>query len=121
MLLDNLPGYPDNLLRGLDGKIWAGLFKPRNPNVDNDGGQAFHAQAHPASAAGRYGRCPRPTGTSFAFTEDGKVVADLQDHAGAYPETTSVTETPDRLYIQSLHGKTLAWMPRPSNQASQLK
>ena len=24
VLLDNLPGYPDNLMRGLDGRIWLG-------------------------------------------------------------------------------------------------
>ena len=58
---------------------------------------------------------PKDQGHVFAFTEDGKVVADMQDPAGGYPETTSVTETPGRLYIQSLHGKTLAWMARPAN------
>ena len=30
LVFDNLPGYPDNLMRGLDGKIWVGLVKPRN-------------------------------------------------------------------------------------------
>nr|HPL77599.1 SMP-30/gluconolactonase/LRE family protein [Burkholderiaceae bacterium] len=34
LLLDNLPGYPDNLMRGMDGKIWMGLTKPRSPVVD---------------------------------------------------------------------------------------
>ncbi len=34
VLLDNLPGYPDNLMRGLDGRIWVGLFRPRNPAAD---------------------------------------------------------------------------------------
>jgi hypothetical protein len=47
----------------------------------------------------------------MAFTEDGKVVADLQDPSGTYPESTGVTETADRLYIQSLHAKGLGWMP----------
>ena len=35
VLLDNLPGYPDNLMRGHDGRIWVGLFKPRNPAADS--------------------------------------------------------------------------------------
>jgi len=35
VLLDNLPGYPDNLMRGRDGRIWVGLFKPRNPAADS--------------------------------------------------------------------------------------
>jgi hypothetical protein len=48
----------------------------------------------------------------IAFTEDGKIVADLQDPSGAYPETTAVTETVDRLYIQSLHAKGLGWLPK---------
>ena len=48
----------------------------------------------------------------MAFTEDGKVVADLQEPSGAYPETTAVTETNDRLHIQSLHAKGLGWMPK---------
>ena len=46
------------------------------------------------------------------FTEDGTIVADLQDPAGAYPETTAVTETPERLYVQSLHAAGLGWMKR---------
>ena len=33
VLLDNLPGYPDNLLRGADGRIWAGLALPRNADA----------------------------------------------------------------------------------------
>ncbi|HVO05708.1 MAG TPA: hypothetical protein VMT83_02900 [Burkholderiaceae bacterium] len=37
----------------------------------------------------------------MAFTEDGKVVADQQDPAGAHPETTVLTETADRLYVQN--------------------
>ena len=34
VLIDNLPGYPDNLMRGRDGRIWVGLFRPRNPAAD---------------------------------------------------------------------------------------
>ena len=55
---------------------------------------------------------PKTYGHVMAFTEDGKVVADLQDPSGAYPETSGVTETNDRLYIQSLHTKGLGWMPK---------
>ena len=48
----------------------------------------------------------------MAFTENGKVVADLQDPTGTYPETTGVTETTDRLYVQSLHARGLGWLSR---------
>ena len=39
-------------------------------------------------------------------------VADLQDPTGAYPETTAITETRDRLYVQSLHAHGLGWLPK---------
>ena len=55
---------------------------------------------------------PPAYGHVFAFDESGKVLADLQDPSGAYPETTAITETPDRLYVQSLHAKTLGWLEK---------
>ena len=48
----------------------------------------------------------------IAFDESGAIVADLQDPAGAYPETTGVSEIGDRLYVQSLHAPALGWMPK---------
>jgi sugar lactone lactonase YvrE len=111
VLLDNLPGYPDNLTRGLDGKIWLGLAKPRNPTVD-----ALAQKPWLRSLTLRLPRAlwpiPQAYGHVMAFTEDGKVVADLQDPTGAYPETTAITETQDRLYVQSLHAHGLGWLPK---------
>jgi sugar lactone lactonase YvrE len=110
VLLDNLPGYPDNLMRGRDGRIWVGLFKPRNPAADSLAQRAFLRKV--------LLRLPRfllPLGESyghvFAIDEDGRVTADLQDPSGAYPETTGVTETADRLYIHSLHAHAIGWLP----------
>ena len=111
ILLDNLPGYPDNLMRGLEGRIWVGLFRPRNPAADRFAGWPL--------LRGMLLRLPRsflPTGKPyshvFAMDETGKVVEDLQDPAGSYPETTGATEWPDRLYIHSLHARTIGWLPR---------
>lgn len=111
ILLDNLPGYPDNLMRGLDGKIWLGLAKPRNPVVDKMGAQPFLRKVTMRLPRVLW-PIPKAYGHVMAFTEDGKIVADLQDPTGAYPETTAVTETSERLYIQSLHAKTLGWLPK---------
>lgn len=111
VLLDNLPGYPDNLMRGRDGRIWVGLFKPRNPAADKLADKPFMRKV-----LLRLPRSMIPLGQSyghvFAIDEDGRVVADLQDPTGAYPETTGVTETADRLYIHSLHAHGLGWLPR---------
>lgn len=111
VLLDNLPGYPDNLMRGLDGKIWLGLAKPRNPVVDRMADQPFLRQLTLRLPRALW-PIPKSYGHVIAFTEDGRIVADLQDASGAYPETTAVTETADRLYIQSLHAKSLGWLQK---------
>ena len=111
LLFDNLPGYPDNLTRGLDGKIWLGLVKPRNPAADKLANKPFMRKLTLRLPRAMW-PVPKAYGHVIAFSEDGKVVADLQDPNGAYPETTGVTETKDRLYIQSLHAKGLGWMPK---------
>ena len=111
VLFDNLPGYPDNLMRGLDGKIWLGFAKPRNPTIDNLASKPFMRKVTLRLPRAMW-PIPKAYGHVIAFTEDGKVVADLQDTTGAYPETTAVTETRDRLYVQSLHAKGLGWLPK---------
>jgi sugar lactone lactonase YvrE len=108
---DNLPGYPDNLMRGLEGRIWVGLAKPRSPTVDLMAGRPFLRKVTLRLPRALW-PVPKAYGHVFAFTEDGKIVADLQDPTGAYPETTSVTETAERLYVQSLHAKGIGWLPR---------
>lgn len=111
VVFDNLPGYPDNLMRGLDGKIWLGFSGPRSPNVDSMSERPFLRKLTLRLPRALW-PVPKPYGHVMAFTEDGKVVADLQDSTGAYPETTGVTETIGRLYIQNLHGKGLGWLAR---------
>jgi sugar lactone lactonase YvrE len=110
VLFDNLPGYPDNLMRGRDGRIWAGLVKPRNATVDRLADKPWLRQLT-LRLPRAWWPIPPPYGHVFAFTENGAVVADLQDPSGAYPETTAITETADRLYVQSLHATSLGWLP----------
>ncbi len=111
VLLDNLPGYPDNLMRGLDGKIWMGFAKPRNPTADNMADKPWLRRLT-LRLPRAFWPVPMSYGHVVAFTEDGKIVADLQDPTGAYPETTAITETKDRLYVQSLHAHGLGWLPK---------
>jgi len=111
VLLDNLPGYPDNLMRGEEGRIWGGFTKPRAPFADR-------AAASPwlRSLVLRLPRTMWPVppayGHVFAFDEAGRVLVDLQDPTGVYPETTAVTEHEGRLYIQSLYASSLGVLDR---------
>jgi sugar lactone lactonase YvrE len=107
-VFENLPGYPDNLMRGLNGKIWMGLVKPRNPTVDDFANKPFMRQLTLRLPRSLW-PVPKAYGHVLAFTEDGKVVANLQDPNGTYPEATGVTETAERLYVHSLHAKGLGW------------
>ena len=98
-------------MRGTDGKIWLGFAKPRNPTIDKLANQPFMRKLTLRLPRSMW-PIPKAYGHVMAFTEDGKVLADLQDPSGAYPETTAVTETKDRLYIQSLHAKGMGWMQK---------
>ena len=111
VILANLPGYPDTLMRGMDGRIWLGFTKPRGAAMDKMAGTPFLRKVTYRLPKALW-PVPPAYGQVFAFDEDGRVVADLQDPAGAYPETTGVTETADRLYIQSLHAPSLGWMAK---------
>lgn len=108
VLLDNLPGYPDNLMRGLHNRIWLGFSGPRSADVDAMADKPFMRQLT-LRLPRLLWPLPKPYGHVMAFTEDGQVVADLQDPTGAYPITTGLTETADRLYVQNLHLKVLGW------------
>jgi len=117
VLFDNLPGFPDNLMRGLPGKdgrprVWVGLTKPRNPIIDKMAGSPFLRKAA-LKLPDALKPIPKDHGHIFAFTDDGEVVADLQDPSGSFPETTAATEFGDRLYVASLTAKEIGWMPRP--------
>jgi sugar lactone lactonase YvrE len=108
VVLDNLPGYPDNLTRGQNGKIWLGLAGERNA-LDAMAERPFLRELVLRIPRALWSM-PKPVGHVIAFTEDGKVVADLQDRSGVSPTTTGVTETADRLYIQNVDGKSLGWL-----------
>jgi sugar lactone lactonase YvrE len=111
VLLDNLPGYPDNLMRGADGRIWLGLSGPRSEKVDAMAGKPVLRELTLRLPRALW-PLPKPYGHVIAFDESGRIVADLQDPSGAYPQTTGVTETADRLYIQNLHLGVLGWLKR---------
>jgi sugar lactone lactonase YvrE len=111
VILDRLPGFPDNLMRGMNGRIWLGLAKPRTAAADRMAGNVFMRKL--ALRLPRFlWPVPPAYGHVLAFNEDGRVVADLQDPSGVYPDTTGVLETADRLYIQSLHAGSIGWLQK---------
>jgi len=107
VLLDNLPGHPDNLSRGAEGRTWVGLVSGRRSIVDRLAPlpllrrAVYQLPRALRPEANRYGHV-------FAFDASGRVVADLQDPTGAYAHTTAALEVGDDLWLASLHEPDLA-------------
>ncbi|WP_162042609.1 SMP-30/gluconolactonase/LRE family protein [Undibacterium sp. YM2] len=108
ILFDNLPGYPDNLTRGKDDKLWLGLAGQRN--FLDQTAQRPYLRNMALRIPRLFWKMPPVYGHVIAFTEDGKVINDLQDPSGNSPTVTGVTETANRLYIHNVSGKGLGWM-----------
>ena len=98
----NLPGFPDNLTRSADGRLWTGLTKPRSSTVDGMAGRPA-LRALTLRLPKSLWPVPPAYGHVIAFDEEGQVVADLQDPSGRIAETSGVTEHGGRLYVHSLH------------------
>jgi sugar lactone lactonase YvrE len=102
----NLPGFPDNLTRSGEGRLWTGLTKPRSEAVDGMADKPW-LRAVTLRLPRALWPVPPVYGHVIGFDEDGRVIADLQDPAGRLAETSGVTEYRGRLYIHSLHAPAL--------------
>jgi sugar lactone lactonase YvrE len=102
----NLPGFPDNLTRSADGRLWTGLTKPRSSAIDRMAGKPW-LRAVTVRLPKFLWPVPPVYGHLIAFDEDGRVVADLQDPTGRIPETSGATEVGGRIYVHSLHAEAL--------------
>jgi len=102
VLIDALPGFPDNIKRGLDGRYWIALFAPRNALVDR-----LSNRPRLRAALERLPDAVRPKAVPYghviAVDDSGRVVEDLQDPAGAFPMITTAFEHGDYLYLGTLH------------------
>lgn len=106
-IADNLPGFPDNLNRGLDGRYWLGLTSPRSAPLDKFASKPFMRKVIQRLPA-RFKPKATNYGVIIAIDVNGKTVAQYQDPSGAYPLTTGATELGDGwLYISSLAAKEL--------------
>lgn len=101
LIVENLPGFPDNIHRGLDGRFWVGLAAPRSKLLDDLSDKPFFrkmiqrlpAMMHPEVV--HYGHV-------LAFDENGQLLVNLQSPNGEVYTTTGVIESEDNLYVTSL-------------------
>ena len=105
-LIENLPGFPDNVTRGLGGRFWVALISPRSRPVDALAGQPFLRKIL-MRLPGALLPQPSHYGHVVAFDASGHVVASLQDPSGGYRKISSALETSRYLYLGSLEMPTL--------------
>jgi sugar lactone lactonase YvrE len=112
ILIENLPGFPDNINRGLDGRYWVGLVAPRNALLD-----ALSDKPALRRIVQRLPAFLRPAAEDsahvIAIDEAGRVLTSLQDPAAPYPKTTGACETADYLYVSRLFGNELPYIENP--------
>ena len=113
VIVDNLPGFPDNINNGEDGRFWVGLVAPRDSKLDALSDKPFlrkvvqrlPAFLRPAAV---------PSSHVIAINGDGDVLTSLQDSAATYPAMTGVCETKQRLYLTRLFGHELPYVENAS-------
>ncbi|MBF6329457.1 strictosidine synthase family protein [Nocardia transvalensis] len=107
-LVENLPGFPDNMGLGSDGLAWVTLVTPRNPLLDTllplPGILRRIVWAIPEQLR------PKPAKTAWvqAYDFDGTLAHDLQREGGDYAMVTGVAEQTGTLYLGSLTEPAIA-------------
>jgi len=105
-LLENLPGFPDNISRDAEGRFWVALFAPRKKILDQLAGSPALRKVIVRIPAALQ---PKPARYAhiIAIDETGRVLEDRQDPHGGYAPITDVLATGKWLYLGSLSEPTL--------------
>ncbi len=112
-LIENLPGFPDNINDNPDGTFWMGLVSPRSAPVDGMSGSPFLRKVVmrlPAAVR------PRPQRYGFAvrFDAQGGILDNLQDPSGNYALVTGAIDAGDgKVVVTSLTEPRLGYLPKP--------
>lgn len=106
VLLDNLPGFGDNLKTGINGRFWLGFANPRNAIVDRYSDKPWVRKV--IQRLPTFLR-PSPVRSShvIAFNGDGEILMNMHDPNARHPMLTGVLETQRSLYLTTLLGKQL--------------
>jgi sugar lactone lactonase YvrE len=107
-LVEELPGYPDNIARGSDGLIWVSIASPKDPVVER-------LQRGPMWIRRRITRlpeslqpAPKRTVRVQAYDNDGRLIHDLTGDSAHFHMVTGVREHNGRIWMGSLHEPAVA-------------
>ncbi len=116
VLIDNFPGFPDNINRGPDGTYFVGIVSPRSEWLDENAGNPLArkiAQRLPAFMQPQ----AQPYGLVLQINAQGDILRSFHDPDGEYLTPTGAVVVPseggDRMYVTSLLSPTLGYRPYP--------
>lgn len=112
VVLDNLPGYPDNLTADLNGGYWAGLFAPRKAGLESLLRHPFLTKLVVRLPKALMPKADR-VGMAVQFDDAGRVLRYLEDPSGQFSPVTNIEPVDEWLYLGSLHEAALARVRRP--------
>jgi sugar lactone lactonase YvrE len=107
-LVENLPGFPDNMSTGSDGLVWVAVASPRDPVLD------FLLPRHPLlrrvawRMPDRLQPQPRRTVRVQAYDDAGRLRHDLCGEHDRFHMVTGVREHRGLVWVGSLHEPNLA-------------
>ncbi len=112
-LVENLPGFPDNMSLGSDGLVWVAMVAPRNALLDRllplPGFVRVLVWNLPEAVQPQ----PAPISWVMAFDLDGRVMHDLRSSESTYGFVTAVAERNGTLVLASLQEDTVAVVDLP--------
>jgi sugar lactone lactonase YvrE len=106
-----LPGYPDNISTGLDGRIWVAMVSDRNGLNEWLGPRAPVVRSLMWRLPYRWLPNPKSTVWVLAFDpDDGHVVSQLRAQHADFGLATGVVETPGRLWLGRIGGTGVCYL-----------
>ena len=98
VIVENLPGMPDNVSRMKDGRFWVAMVSARNPGLDSLAKSSAAIRKLIWAITAKRPPKPKHMVWAMSFNEEGEILADLQSTEIAFSEVTSITESNGKLY-----------------------
>lgn len=111
VLVQDLPGYPDNIARGSDALVWVTLASPPDPSLGIlQRPQAARARALALRLPDALKPSPKRTVRVQAYDVAGGLVHDIEADATDWHMATGVREHEGRVWLGSLVEPAIAWL-----------
>lgn len=109
-LVEDLPGYPDNISRGSDGLIWVSIASPKDPVVERLQSAPVWVRRAVTTVPEALQPKPKRTVRVQAYDDTGLLVHDIDVDTPDFHMVTGVREHAGRVWMGSLHEPAIAFV-----------